>query len=72
MSDQRQPRTVRLPFEFGDVVYHRVCRERNPGMVVGFIVERGQIQTRVAWEDRSETLHQFFELTTEFTPSFEA
>ena len=41
-------------------------------MVVAFIVERGQIQTRVAWEDRSETLHQFFELTTEFTPSFEA
>jgi hypothetical protein len=71
MSQERHPRTIRLPFGFGDTVYHRVRREKVPGMVTAYIIEGGQTQIRVRWDNMDETVHQFFELATEFTPSFE-
>jgi hypothetical protein len=72
MSDVREGRSVRLPFGFGDTVYHKARIERVPGYVVGFIVVPGQTKILVRWgTDLQQDEHFFGELTTEFTPSFD-
>ena len=72
MNETRCPRTVKLPFDFGDIVYHRVRTERVPGIVVGFVVVPSTVKILVRWgSDCSQDEVNFFELTTEFTPSFD-
>lgn len=72
MNEDRHPRTVRLPFDFGDIVYHRVRKECVPGFVLGFIVVPGAVKILVRWDGDLQQDECFFnELTTEFTPSFE-
>ncbi len=72
MSDERQLRTVKLPFECGDTVYYRGRTERVPGTVIGFVVIGRSIRTLVRWtNDMDQIEHEFFELTTEYIPSFE-
>lgn len=70
MSDgTRKP--VRLPFDFGDVVYHRLKAEKIPGMVTGFSVRRDTVFVIVTWaNDLDEQVHNLYELTQEFTPDF--
>ena len=65
-------RPVRLPFDFGDIVYHRVHADRKPGMVTGFIVRDATILVLVTWADnvQGEATHRPYELTTEFEPNF--
>jgi len=72
MTEPRCPRTVKLPFDFGDIVYHRAAREKLPGMVVGFVVTQLGVKILVRWgHDVSQDELNFFELSTEFAPSFE-
>jgi len=73
MSDDRHPRSVKLPFDFGDVVYHRAHKERLPGVVFGFFIAPGTVRIHVRWGDNLESWgeHFFCELSTEFVPSFE-
>jgi hypothetical protein len=62
---------VRLPFDFGDVVYHRSRVEPIRGIVTGFIVRDQRILVLVVWgHDLGEGQHQLFELTSEFEPTF--
>ena len=71
MSDgTRKP--VRLPFDFGDIVYHKIKTERLPGMVTGFILRDNVTMILVTWSDNlcGESTHRLFELTTEFEPSY--
>jgi hypothetical protein len=69
MSDSPK-KTVRLPFEFGERVYHRLRGEDVPGMVTGFHIRVNNILIAVTWPDLQETSHYFYELTTEFQPDF--
>jgi hypothetical protein len=69
MRDGRS--VVRLPFEFGQAVYHRIAKEREPGLVTGFIVRScADPIVMVTWVDRAESIHYPFELTTEYVPDF--
>jgi hypothetical protein len=62
-------RTVRLPFEFGERVYHRARTDKVPGIVTGYNVGPSEIAIRVTWgDDLREFQHYFFELTTEHEP----
>lgn len=62
---------VRLPFGFGQEVFHKSRRERSPGMVTGFSVRPGCVYVLVTWsEDLRESAHCVFELTSEFVPSY--
>jgi hypothetical protein len=62
---------VRLPYAFGQIVYHRARREKMAGMVTGFSVRAGSVYALVTWgEDLREGAHLVFELTTEFEPSY--
>ena len=71
-TTDRQGRSVRLPYGFGDIVYHRASSEKEAGIVSGFIVrERGLLICVVWGRDKSEGHHSFFELTSEFTASIE-
>ena len=71
MSADPKPatRTVRLPFDFGAVVYHRARTEKVPGVVTGFNIGPAEVVIRVTWgDDLREFQHYFFELTTEYEP----
>jgi hypothetical protein len=69
---ERCPRTVKLPFDFGDIVYHRARGERVAGMVVGFVVLPAAMRILVRWgDDLTIDEHSFFELSSDFTPSFD-
>jgi hypothetical protein len=62
--------TIRLPYEFGTIVYHVARAERLAGVVIGFVVTSNGTKILVRWG--SERLDQdecwFHELSTEFTP----
>jgi hypothetical protein len=67
VETDRQSRTVRLPFAFGEIVYHRARTEKIPGMITGFQVRERGILNLVMWSDSlCEAGHSFFELTSEF------
>lgn len=62
---------LRLPFDFGDVVYLRHKPEKVAGMVTGFIVRENRVIVLVTWVDsRHEEDHNVFELVEEFEPSY--
>jgi len=62
-------RAVRLPYDFGDIVFHRAKPDRVPGMVVGFVVVPGATKILVKWsDDLGQGEHFFLELSTEFDP----
>ena len=70
MNDSPE-KTVRLPFAYGDRVFHRVRKECVPGMVTGFHVRPQAVLVAVTWSDTlQEFTHYFYELTTEFQPDF--
>ena len=59
-------RSVRLPYAFGDIVYHLVKKEKIAGMVVGFVVSPGGTKILVRWgDDLGQGEHYFMELATE-------
>jgi hypothetical protein len=63
---------IRLPFDFGDVVYYRHRPEKIAGIVTGFIVRDGKVMVLVVWvNDLQEGQHNLYELTTEFEPSYQ-
>jgi hypothetical protein len=65
-------RVVRLPYDFGDTVYHTVRKDKIPGLVTGFSCRPGATTINVTWGDGlREMSHFFFELTTEFEPTIE-
>jgi len=69
IDDDRKTRTVRLPFEFGQRVYHQAAIEKSPGLVTGFAVCPGVTMVQVTWgDDQRATQHYFFELSTEWEP----
>jgi hypothetical protein len=62
---------VRLPYDFGDVVYHRAKADRVKGLVTGFCIRDNRILIYVTWGDtRGEEVHNQFELTSEFEQTF--
>lgn len=71
MSDGLRKPMVRLPFNYGELVYHRAKSERVAGMVTGFVVTENRVQVIVTWSDdlRGGTF-EHFELTSEFEPNF--
>jgi hypothetical protein len=70
VSDGRRD-APRFPFEFGEIVYHRARTEKIGGVVTGFIALKSMVKILVVWgDDLNQVEHQFFELTTEFTPDF--
>lgn len=66
-----EPRCVRLPFEFGDIVYHRARAYQVAGIVDGFQALPGAVKTRVLWgNDMQHQMHYFFELSSDYEPPF--
>jgi hypothetical protein len=66
----RNGRTVKLPFAFGDIVYHRSRADKVPGMVTGYTVRERGVLPLIMWSDNlCEGQHNFYELTTEFEAS---
>jgi hypothetical protein len=67
---EKPRRSVRLPFAFGDRVYHRARNDdKIVGIVTGFVIHPNDLQIYVRWGDDLEIgTHFFFELTTEFSP----
>jgi hypothetical protein len=62
-------RTVRVPFEFGERVYHRAKSEKAAGLVTGFQVRQAGLMILVTWgDDLREGIHYFYELSTDFEP----
>jgi hypothetical protein len=60
---------LRLPFSFGDRVYHRARAEKVVGIVTGFNVRQNETAILVTWgDDLREAIHFFYELTSEFSP----
>lgn len=69
MSTDSPRRTVHLPFDFGQVVYHRARSERVAGLVIGFVVVQNDLRILVRWgDDLCQVEHSFFELSTEYEP----
>jgi hypothetical protein len=69
VTDTVKRSPLRLPFAFGDRVYHRARQDRVAGLVTGFIVRPNETTITVTWGDSlNECVHFFFELTTEFSP----
>lgn len=65
----RTRRSVRLPFAFGETVYHRSRADRVAGIVTGFVIYPNDLQVYVRWgDDLAVGTHFFFELATEFSP----
>jgi hypothetical protein len=67
--DLKPSRTVRLPFDFGQTVYHRSKSDKVAGMVTAYTICPNATMVQVTWGDDLRTFsHYFFELTTEFEP----
>lgn len=70
-DDRGSRRLVRLPFAFGETVYHRIRTERIPGIVTGFHVRPNNVLIAITWGDSLvESSHYFHELSTEYEPVF--
>jgi hypothetical protein len=62
-------RAVRLPYDFGDIVYHRTKKDKIPGMVIGFLIVPGVTKLLVRWgDDLCQVEHYFFEVSSEHEP----
>jgi len=61
---------IRLPYRYGQTVYHVNDRERSPGIVTGYKLRPGQLLVWVVWGHNEECCHYTFELKTEFDPDF--
>jgi hypothetical protein len=69
VTETRSGRSVRLPFAFGERVYHRAKAEKVAGIVTGFVIHPQELQVYVRWGDNLDVgTHFFLELTTEFQP----
>jgi hypothetical protein len=67
LGEAKPGRTVRLPFDYGQIVYHRARVEKVPGMVTGFNFRASQMWVQVTWGDNlTVDTHCFYELTTEY------
>jgi hypothetical protein len=61
---------IRTLYALGQTVFHRLARERAPGLITGLQVYPGGYLYQVTWPDRSESRHYELELTTEYVPDF--
>lgn len=59
---------ARLPFRYGQIVYHVTAREKKKGVVVGYQLRPGSLVVLVTWDGPADGYHFPFELTTEFEP----
>jgi len=64
-------RVIPLPYDVGDVVYHRLADERHRGLITGIQIQPDGASYWVTWGDRHETRHYACELSTEFVPDYE-
>ena len=73
MDEPRRGPTIRLPFEYGTRVWHRVRRENVPGIVTGYHLRQNYMLVSVTWADNlDESSFCPYELATEFTPDYTA
>ena len=64
-------KTIRLPFAFGEMVYHRAASERVKLIVTGFVISEHRTTVVVTCgDDMRGATFEVYELTTEFEPSF--
>lgn len=64
---------IELPYDYGDVVYHKTKSERVKGMVVGYTLRPSNFMVIVIWEENLEEIaHYPVELTREFEPTYPA
>jgi hypothetical protein len=63
---------VSFTHSIGDIVYHRLAAEREPGLVTGLFVRPGCCGYNVTWPDCVERTHYEMELTTEYLPDYGA
>ena len=59
-----------FPWDFGTIVYLRICDEPDRGMITGYAVKPEGVVCFVTWSNREEKLHYPFELSTEFVPEY--
>lgn len=60
---------IELPFRYGEVVYHKLRIEREPGMVSGFQLRHSRTLVIVQWADPfEEKYHDAWELQREHSP----
>lgn len=64
------PRMIRMPYAFGDTVYHKAAKEKKSGLVIGFVVVPGMVKPLVKWSESIQEEHHLVELTTEYVPDF--
>jgi hypothetical protein len=63
--------TVKVEYAMGSTVYLKLCPEKMPGMVCGFMLRPTGIVYLITWGDTSESLHYGFELTDTYEPTFD-
>lgn len=57
-------------YQLRDIVYLRVCDEKERGMVTGIVTRENGVTYLVSWPNREETSHFAFELSSEYIPQF--
>ena len=63
---------LELAFQLGDIVFLRVCEERDAGMVTGICLRPDNtVIYYVSWGSGGESGHYAIELTDSFLPAFE-
>jgi hypothetical protein len=63
-------RIIRLDYDIGDVVYHRLADERRRGLVTGILVRPSGCSFLITWADHVESTHFAMELSGEFIPDY--
>jgi hypothetical protein len=62
---------LRLPYDYGQVVYHKLRAEKIAGYVTGYQAYQGGFLVCVTWEDSlTESPHYAYELSLEHIPDF--
>lgn len=69
-TDDLKTRQIYVKFDIGDIVYHKLAKEKHPGMVTGIVVRPSGNFFYVSWPDNTETAHFDLELTREFIPDY--
>lgn len=71
MTETTKKVVLDVDFTFGDIVFMRMKSERVAGMVTRFSVTKRGITYGVTWSDnRAESWHFDYELTTEYVPDY--
>jgi hypothetical protein len=70
-GDDIKANTIYAKFRLGDVVYHKLCKDKWPGIVTGLLVRPTGTHFFVAWGDNTESQHYDLELTAEFVKEYD-